>query len=262
MNRKRTELRRKERESRQNLSQAHQDKAKALNSLDAEPDMDEKRALIVEAEARIKEAEKEYGKIQSEIVELDVKLRAVSEKQVKLRAVSEKQQEIWAEVRIRDVAEPKPTVKEPRVPAACSLKVFGRFQGDGRVRLSILGRDSAELLAKPSTIASIYLELPSEDDGNAELLKQWATAQAKEYIIRVLDSPHSSYYQYCVLQSEKKYGLSDDMFRRIFENRRGRRGRRPDLYAMTTGALAIQESLQLEEMREGRDIPSEHDVLL
>ncbi|MHC4085455.1 MAG: hypothetical protein ACYSU3_13985, partial [Planctomycetota bacterium] len=38
--------------------------------------------------------------------------------------------------------------------------------------------------------------------------------------------------------------------------------RRPDLYAMTTGALAIQESLQLEEMREGRDIPSEHDVLL
>ena len=149
LNGKRTELRRKERESRQQLSQAHQDKAKALESLDTEPEMDENRALIEEAEARIKEGEKEYGQIQSEIVELDAKLRVVSEKQGK----------IWSEVRKRDVAEPKPTVKEPGTKAARSLKVFGRFQGSGKVRLSVLGRDSAELLAKPSTIASVSSNL-------------------------------------------------------------------------------------------------------
>ncbi|MHC4482600.1 MAG: coiled-coil domain-containing protein [Planctomycetota bacterium] len=243
LSRKRDELRRKERESRQRLSQAHQDKAKALKSLDAEPDMDEDSALIEEAEARIKELELEYGKIQFEIVELDEGFRVLSKKN----------REIWLEAR-------KPTKVEPKPEAARSLKVFGRFQGSSKVRLSVLGRASAELLAKPSIIASVNLELPSEDGGNAALLKQWATAQAKEYIIRVLDSPHSSYYQYCLLQSMEKYGVSDSLFGRIFQDRRGRRGRRPDLYAMTTGALAIQESLQLEEMTGRRDIPSEHNV--
>ncbi len=252
LNGKRTELGRKERESRQKLSQAHQDKAKALESPDTEPEMDENKALIEEAETRIKEAEKEYVQIQSELVELDAKLRVVSEKQ----------QKIWLEVRERDVVEPKPTVKEPGTEAARTLKVSGRFQGSGKVRLSVLGRDSAELLAKPSVFASIELKLPSEDGGNEDLLKQWATAQAKEYIIRVLDSPHSSHYQYCVLQSVEKYGISDSLFRGILEDRRDRRDRRPDLYAMTTGALAIQESLQLEEMREGRSIPSDHSVAL
>ena len=156
--------------------------------------------------------------------------------------------EICAEAR-------EPAKPEPKVPTARYIKVFGRFQGSDNVKLSVYGRDSAELLAKPRLIASVDLDLPSADGGNAELLKQWATAQANEYMVRVLDSPYTSYYQYCLLQSKEKYGISDSLFRGIFRDRRGQRGRSPDLYAMTTGALAIQESLQLEEMTGQRHIP-------
>ena len=143
-----------------------------------------------------------------------------------------------------------------------SFKIFGRFQGSGEVKLSIFGRDSRELLAEPSLITSVELDLPPVDGGNVELLKEWATAQARKYMVRVFDSPHTSYYQYCLLQSKEKYGLSDSMFRWMFQNRAGRRGKVPDLYAMTTGALAIQESLQLEEMTGRREIPLGRDVAI
>jgi len=140
--------------------------------------------------------------------------------------------EIWAEAR-------EPARPEPKVPAARSLKVFGRFQESGKVKLSVLGRDSAELLAKPKLIASVELKLPSADGGNAELLKEWATAQAKEYTVRILDSPHTNYYQYCLLQSKEKYGLASNM--------QGGEGKKPDL------ELAIQ--CPVREIKRGDEIP-------
>ncbi|MCP4256910.1 MAG: hypothetical protein GY774_05195 [Planctomycetes bacterium] len=146
------------------------------------------------------------------------------------------------------------------VPGAGSLKIFGRFQGSGKVKLSVFGRDSEEMLAEPSFIASVELNLQPMDGGDAELLKEWATAQARKYRVRIFDNPHTSYYQYCLLQSQEKHGISGDMFREIFQRRVGRRGRTPNLYAMTTGALAIQESLQLEEMTGRREIPLGRDV--
>jgi hypothetical protein len=150
----------------------------------------------------------------------------------------------------------------PKVPAARFLKVLGRFQGSGEVKLSVFGRDSEEMLAEPSLITSVELNLPPMDGGNEGLLKEWASAQARRFTARVLDSPHTSYYQYCLLQSRVKYGVSDGMPRGIFPSRTGRRSRTPNLYAMTTGALAIQESLQLEEMTGRREIPSDRDVAI
>lgn len=146
------------------------------------------------------------------------------------------------------------------VPAAGFVQVLGRFQGRGEVKLSIFGRDSEVMLAEPILIASVELNLPSMDGGDEELLKDWATAQARQFMVRVFDNPHTSYYQYWLLQSQEKYGVSDSLLREIFPEQRGRRGRGPDLYAMTTGALAMQESLQLEEMTGRREIPSGRDV--
>jgi len=151
---------------------------------------------------------------------------------------------------------------KPKAPAARSVKVLGRFQGSGEVKLSVFGRDSEELLAEPRLIASVALNLPAMDGGNEELLREWATSQARQYMDRVFDNPHTSYYQYCLLQSQEKYGVSDALIREIFPDRPGRRGRSPDLYAMTTGALAIQESLQLEEMTGRREIPLGRDVAI
>ena len=150
----------------------------------------------------------------------------------------------------------------PKASAAGSLRVLGRFQSSGEVKLSLFGRDSEELLAEPNLIASVELNLPLVDGGNEELLREWATARARHYMVGALDSPYTSYHQYCLLQSREKYGVSDNLLREIFPDRAERRGRTPDLYAMTTGALAIQESLQLEEMTGRHEIPLERDVAI
>ena len=197
------------------------------------------KTLLEKTEAKIKQLEAERVDIETESREVE---RQVS-------AFYRREREILAEAR-------KSAKEELKVEAAGALKIFGRFQGSGKVRVSVFGRDSAELLAEPHVIASVELDLPSADGGDPELLNEWATAQAKEYMIRVLDSPFTSYYQYWLLQSKEKYGISDSLFRGLFRGR----GRRPDLYSMTTGALAIQESLQLEEMTGRREIPSDRRV--
>ncbi len=153
-----------------------------------------------------------------------------------------------------------PEPARPTAPAAGALKIFGRYQGSGKVKLNVFGHDSEEMLAEPSLITSVELNLQPMDGGDAELLKEWATAQARKYRVRGFDNPHTSYYQYCLLQSQQKYGLSDDMISQMFPRQTRRRDRGPDLYAMTTGALAIQESLQLEEMTGRREIPWSRDV--
>ena len=162
-----------------------------------------------------------------------------------------------------DIREKLETIQKRGLGRKPSLKVLGRFKESGKVKIEVYARDSAKLLATPNLIESIELDLPSTDTKKPELLKEWATAQARKYMGRVWDSPYTSYYQYWLLQSKQKYNLPDDIFYGYFqENRRGRgrRGRRPNLYAMTTGALAIQESLQLEEMTERRSVPEDSIV--
>jgi hypothetical protein len=168
------------------------------------------------------------------------------------RSDGEKLYLLWVRPRPRLEQDPAPVVID-------GLGVLGRFQGSGRARVEILGRDSGQLLAKPSVVASVDLELPSSDGGDPNLLQQWATAQARRYSGRVLDSPYTSYYQYWLLQAKQKYGLQDYWVGGLLGDR-GERDRGPDLYAMTTGALAIQESLQLEEMTGRRTIPPDRNV--
>ena len=66
-------------------------------------------------------------------------------------------------------------------------------------------------------------------------------------------NPEDPYLQYVVLQLARNDGKTEDANRLIDEllNRRGwqpREARRADLFAMFTGALAVQESLQLDTM--------------
>jgi len=241
MNKQFMELYEKQREVMEKLQQARSI-LEALKTIKKEAEKDQDEALVERTMAKIKQLEPEVARLEAENKELEEQRGAFYESR----------RELWEQ--------PKAPADETfGLQATGSLKVLGRFQGAGRVKLSVFGRDSAELKAKPRAVASVELVLPSVDGGNPELLKQWATAQAKEYTIRVLDSPHTSYYQYWLLQSKEKYGISDSLFRGLFRGR-GRRGRGPDLYSMTTGALAIQESLQLEEMTGRREIPSDRRV--
>lgn len=151
--------------------------------------------------------------------------------------------------------------RRPNKPPASSLRVLGRFQGVGRTKLDIFVRDSGQLLEEPRRMTSLELDLPKGEHANPDLLKEWARTQAEDFALRVVDSPHSSYYQYCLLQSMARYGLPRSILPRHLQ-RAPRRDRRVDLYAMTTGALAIQESLQLDAMTGRLRIPDDRSVEL
>lgn len=213
-------------------------KLEALHSISEDAGKDNDKVLFEKTQLEINELELKLAELEVLQKELD---EQIQENHKKLNAVQQK--------------DPS---KRPQDPAFTRLKVLGRFRESGNVKIEVYARDSAELLAEVNLVESLELHLPSIDTENPELLKEWATAQARWYIVRVWDSPYTSYYQYCLLQSKQKYGLPDDIFFGAFQERR--RGRGADLYAMTTGALAIQESLQLEEMTERQGVPMERTV--
>jgi len=153
--------------------------------------------------------------------------------------------------------------KELREAAlAMPVKVLGRFQEVGKASLSVLARRSDDLLAEPRLVTLVDLDLPPADGGERDVLTAWATAQAREAALRVVESPYSSYYQYCLLQSLSKYGVPEKVVPRELRRDGGGERRRPDLYSMATGALAIQESLQLDAMTRRKHIPEDRTVPL
>jgi hypothetical protein len=179
--------------------------------------------------------------------------------QAQQQELSKRQQAIYQEAykKRESVQEPK----QPEGPAP-KLVVYGRFRTPGKATLSLFQRDAAQLLAEPKLVQAIPLDLPTADGGDVGLLKQWAEARNKNLLVRVVDSPYTSYYQYAVLQSGEKYGAenSAEVQRLLGGETVGRPNRELDLYAMSTGALAIQESLQLEEMTGRRQIPEDRTV--
>jgi len=132
-----------------------------------------------------------------------------------------------------------------------SLEVFGRFQGSGPATVTIMTRNRTELLAAQTKLLEIKLDLPADDGGDRTVLRRWATEQARGHAAYCYINPYTSYYQYSLLQSVKKHGISEQVLPGWLRNSGGSDWiSRPsaDLYSITTGALAIQESLQLEAM--------------
>ena len=189
--------------------------------------------------------------------------KSLADAEAEIKSVEARQKELFEQTTALD-AEKRKLYEEARkgmrqVAHTLPVTVLGRFQGAGKTRVTLLARDPATLLAQPRPAASVDLELPAADGGNPDVLKRWALAQARDFTLRVADSPFSSYYQFCLLQSVRKYGVPEEAIPPALR-REGQRVRRPDLYSMTTGALAIQESLQLDAMTGAERISDDRSV--
>jgi hypothetical protein len=229
-------------EKRRKVSGRLRFKIKRLRTIKEEAEKDHDEALLEGTQAKIKSLETEVAELRARRDDLDEQVRVLRQEQRDLLT------------RPRRLAD-----QQEDLGAIGAMRVLGRFQGEGKVKVTVSGRDPSKLLAKSSALGSVELDLPSENGGNADLLKQWATAQAGRYRSGVMHSPYTSYYQYWLLQSQEKYGVPEHFLWPLFRER-DEREEGPDLYAMTTGALAIQESLQLEEMTGRREIPSDRGV--
>lgn len=121
--------------------------------------------------------------------------------------------------------------------------IYGRYLGAGEAGLAVNSiEDEKKLL-------TITLSLPQEYGGNQQLLGEWLQAQ-KQGLNRLRNStPGESVFQYIEQQSVKMWGSTETVTTsasRSFEPRP-----QVDLYSVTTGALAIQESLQIDRMTIG-----------
>lgn len=124
----------------------------------------------------------------------------------------------------------------------------GKYRGAGtfRFRVEALFHGPREVRAKTQALS---LEFPEKAPPlTDEMMRDFLGAQVHECERILKRDPHNAFYQYVRFQAPKRGNiealerrLPPGRWRRVLE-------REVDMFSITTGALAIQESLQLEEM--------------
>ena len=230
------DINKKSREHYENI-RAKRQQLKAMETMlkEINPDDESKKPLCTHLEMLIPEFKAKISVLEKQQKEQAEKIS------LKRRRLYQERNRIYSNRRKQTDEKPRP------VPGASQLKIFGRFQSSGRSSFDIFARNSEIFMAEPMKMKTVPLNLPQKNGGDPELLKKWARTRAQEFALRVADSPYSSFYQYCIYQSSSVYDI--DTVKVPMRTGRQARGRRDvDMYALTTGALAIQETLQLEEM--------------
>ncbi len=129
------------------------------------------------------------------------------------------------------------------------FSILGRFSSPGPATLRLNNsRDGKKIMEIP-------LALPDIKGGDPELVQQWLKAQRNDLDQLEAETPGDSVFSYLKIQSArrlardpKQAGVRPEEF-----SRQGRSSQPPDLYSILTGALAIQETLQLDRMGAGAD---------
>lgn len=140
---------------------------------------------------------------------------------------------------------------------AISCTIYGRFNNQGEVILKINDNNSGK------NILSIKFNLPEIETDNKPLLKLWLEAQ--ETNLKRLSSVAGgeSIFSYILNQTIPHIFLKRDEKRSDRLPRQNSNTNTPqkvDMYSITTGALAIQESLQLDRMTGRTGIKSDDEV--
>lgn len=148
-------------------------------------------------------------------------------------------------------------------------QIFAIFSDPTTPQISYLGRFhqteeiTLYLRLKTGTIqefkASLQSATPSHEPQALE--KAWARALLNKYATKA-NQHHSSFYQYAAMVTARKYGLEKELQRidqnvNVFNNPFRTT---PDLYSVFTGAAAIQETLQLDAMRQVQHVAEVYNL--
>lgn len=144
---------------------------------------------------------------------------------------------------------------------------FGRLRGEGTVKLRLSYDTVLENLdgsrrveAKEGTI-EVEIPQPPEEDlqkaiGSQQIFKDWANQQNLHFARMLRYYPDETFFQYCLLQSQARYGVNPPPIPRQM---RSREETETDLYEVFTGSLAIQQSLQRATLS-GRQSVGDYNV--
>ncbi len=126
---------------------------------------------------------------------------------------------------------------------------YGRLRGQGKARLRL----SYEIVSERPDGArqvqvrrgEIEVPVPEEPVGSKQIFLDWANQQNLHFAELLRYYPEESFFQYCLLQSEARYGVKPPPIPKTAPDRKELE---TDLYQVFTGSLAIQESLQRQAL--------------
>lgn len=208
---------------------------KSRRELDEERDFLEKyveraeKGQIALAAAELSAQKARAGELKAKIKELDEKLSPLNAESDSLynRLYSRRTKNIAREDLNRDV----------------KFFVYGRFFKSGPASVSLVNAESAEV------IVEIKLALPAgETSSGKEILHKWLEVQ-RHHFLKLRSGFAGSVFSYIAGQSARRFAKSTaETELNIRELAGFASAGRPDLYSVSSGALAIQEALQLDRM--------------
>ena len=131
---------------------------------------------------------------------------------------------------------------------------FGRLRGEGKANLTLSYEIVSENLdgsrrveVRQGKIAVVTPPMPKGATtlGPKNIYRQWAQQQNVYFAKLLRYYPEGTFYQYCLLQSQARYGVAPPSIPKVMPDRTSVE---TDLYQVFTGSLAIQDSLQRETL--------------
>jgi hypothetical protein len=129
---------------------------------------------------------------------------------------------------------------------------YGRLRGKGKARLRLSYETVSETprgtLKVDVRHADLEIDIPAEPGGPAAIYRAWAGQQNEHFLKLLRYYPDQSFFQYVLLQSRARYGVTPPRFDKP---RAGRADLEASLYDLMTGSLAVQQALQQEALEGG-----------
>jgi hypothetical protein len=129
---------------------------------------------------------------------------------------------------------------------------FGRLRGRGKAKLRLAYETVSETVRGTAKVdvrhADLEIDIPTEPGGPRAVYQAWAEQQNQHFLKLLRYHPDESFFQYVLLQSRDRYGVTPPRLEKI---RPDRAELESGLYDLTTGSLAVQESLQHHALEGG-----------
>ena len=132
---------------------------------------------------------------------------------------------------------------------------YGRLKGEGEVSLTLTYESVSENLDGSRRVdtqqGTIKIQIPTEETGPKSIFLSWAEQQNQHFAELLKYYPDESFYQYCLLQSAKRYGIARPP---ISLTPPAANQLDVDLFRCFSGSQTIQGSLQLRVLSSGNSL--------
>lgn len=127
---------------------------------------------------------------------------------------------------------------------------YGRLRGDGKAVLQLSyetiseNPDGSRKVNNRQT--KIEVDMPTEKTGSQSIYKSWASRQNQHFADLLEYYPGESFFEYLLLQSKDRYGVTPPALARLLPDRSGSE---EGLYRLFSSGLELQQSLQRSSLR-------------